>query len=522
MKLFICAFLLACSIAAAAQQSKPEKQELSGPAPELKTQKGWLNTDKPLSLSDLKGKIVLLDFWTYGCINCIHVIPDLKRLEDKYKKEMVLIGVHSGLFTNEKDTENIHHIILRYGLEHPIVNDADHRIWKAYKVRVYPTQVVIDPNGDVVAKTTGEGQLGLLNKIIGETAAKFRASGTLNEKPLTFALERDKHTDGPLAFPGKVLADAKSNRLFIADTGHNRIVVADLEGNLIEIIGSGRAGRADGDFGTANFYRPQGLAIDGDMLYVADTSNQLIRRVDLATKKVETVAGNGFQGRDASGGRSAATTMLNSPWDLLIVGRQLFIAMAGNHQIWVLYLDHKLIGPFVGTGAEGRKDGPFETATFAQPSGLAYDGINLYVADPESNRIRALDLKAKTVKTLPNTDVDPELQTDELIQPDRLQHPAGIVVSGKNLLIADTYNHQIKQVNPAKGFVKTLFGDGKYGPTDGKKVRFYEPGGISVAGEKVYVADTNNHSIRVIDLNGKEVRTLTINGLQKPILKSEN
>lgn len=515
MKLFICAFLLACSIAAAAQPSK-----LRGPAPELKGQKGWLNTDNPLLLSDLKGKIVLLDFWTYGCINCIHVIPDLKRLEEKYKKELVMIGVHSGLFTNEKDTENIRHIILRYGLEHPIVNDADLKIWKAYKVRAYPTQVVIDPNGDVVAATVGEGQLGLLNKIIGETAAKFRASGTLNEKPMTFALERDKHTDGPLAFPGKVLADAKSNRLFVADTGHNRIVVTDLEGKLIEIVGSGQAGRQDGDFETANFYRPQGLAIEGDMLYVADTSNQLIRRIDLAAKKVVTVAGNGFQGRQESGG-PAATTMLNSPWDLLIVGRQLFIAMAGNHQVWMMDLDKKMIGPFVGTGAEGRKDGTFETATFAQPSGLAYDGNNLYVADPESNRIRALDLEERTVRTLPNTDVDPELETDELIQPDRLQHPAGIAMSEKYLLIADTYNHQIKQVNPTKGFVKTLFGDGKYGPSDGKKVRFYEPGGISVAGEKLFVADTNNHSIRVIDLNGKEVRTLTITGLQKPILKSK-
>jgi DNA-binding beta-propeller fold protein YncE len=214
--------------------------------------------------------------------------------------------------------------------------------------------------------------------------------------------------------------------------------------------------------------------------------------------------------------------MLNSPWDLLIVGQQLFIAMAGNHQVWVMDLDKKTLEPFVGTGYEGRKDGTFETATFAQPSGLAYDGKNLYVADPESNRIRALDLTARTVRTLPNTDVDPELQTDALIQPDRLQHPAGLAVWGKYLLIADTYNHQIKQVNPAKGFVKTLLGDGKYGPLDGKKIRFYEPGGISAAGEKLYVADTNNHSIRVIDLNGKEVRTLTIPGLRRPILKSEN
>lgn len=509
---------MACSLAAVAQ---PAKQELSAPAPELKVQKGWLNTDKPFSLSELKGKIVLLDFWTYGCINCIHVIPDLKKLEEKYKKELVLIGIHSGLFTNEKDTENIRHIILRYGLEHPIVNDADFTIWKAYKVKMYPTQVVIDPNGDVVATTTGEGQLGLLDRIIGETGAKFRASGILNEKPIKFALERDKHTDGPLAFPGKVLADAKSNRLFIADTGHNRIVVTDLDGKLIDIIGSGQPGRSDGDFGAARFYRPQGLAIDGDVLYVADTSNQTIRSIDLAARKVETIAGNGLQGRQGAGG-PAATAMLNSPWDLLIVGRQLFIAMAGNHQVWMMNLDKRSIQPFAGSGYEGRKDGTFESATFAQPSGLAYDGKYLFVADPESNRIRALGLSTRTVTTLPNTDIDPELQTAESAPPERLQHPAGIAMSSKGLLIADTYNHQIKQVNPAKDFVKTLFGDGKYGPAEGKKVRFYEPGGISAAGEKVYVADTNNHSIRVIDLKEKQVRTLTITGLQRPPGKAGN
>jgi len=327
MKLTLLVLLIAFVLNAAGQS--PRTEELSGPAPELKGHKGWLNTGKPLTLAELKGKVVLLDFWTYGCINCIHVIPDLKKLESKYKNEIVMIGVHTGLFTNEKDLENIRHIILRYGLEHPIVNDADHVIWNAYKAKMYPTQVVVDPNGDVVGTTRGEGQLGLLDKMIGETAAKFRAAGKLNEKPITFPLERDKFTDGPLAFPGKVLADAGSNRLFIADTGHNRIVVTDLDGKLIDVIGNGKPDRTDGEFATASFYRPQGLALDGNMLYVADTSNQLIRRIDLINRKVETIAGTGVQRRQETAG-PAATTTLNSPWDLLVIGKQLLIAMAGN------------------------------------------------------------------------------------------------------------------------------------------------------------------------------------------------
>src|SRR3712207_3570738 len=121
-------------------------------APELEGGRGWLNTDAPLSLAALRGKVVLLDFWTYGCVNCMHVIPDLKRLEEKYRKQLVVIGVHSAKFENEKETENIRRIVLRYGLEHPVVNDADFRIWKSYAVRAWPTQVLIDPADYVVGQ----------------------------------------------------------------------------------------------------------------------------------------------------------------------------------------------------------------------------------------------------------------------------------------------------------------------------------------------------------------------------------
>lgn len=519
MRTLLFLLLLSCSLAAFSQHSNREKEELSGPAPELKGHKGWLNADKPLTIADLKGKIVLLDFWTYGCINCIHVIPDLKKLEERYKNELVVIGVHTGLFNNEKDIENIRHIILRYELEHPVVNDPDFRIWNAYKVKAYPTQVVIDPDGNVVGTTISEGQLGVLDRMISQTADKFRSAEKLNERHLVFALERDKFTDGPLAFPGKVLADAASNRLFIADTGHNRIVITELGGKLIGTVGSGEAGRRDGNYTSATFYRPQGMALDGDLLYVADTANHTIRRIDLKQGKVDTVAGTGVMGRPETGGL-ALSTMLSSPWDLAIVGKQLFIAMAGSHQLWLLDHEQKTIEPFAGTGYEGRKDGTLETATFAQPSALAYDGKNLYVADPESNRIRAIDLKEKTVRTLPNTDIDPEIVTPESTPPERLQHPAGLAIAGKFLLIADTYNHKLKQINPAKGFVNTLNGNSKYGLVDGKNARFYEPGGISVSGNALYIADTNNHSIRVANLSGKEVRTLTISGLQPPNSRS--
>ena len=489
------------------------KKQAKVRAPELTGGKGWLNTDKPLSIAGLKGKVVLLDFWTYGCINCIHIIPDLKKLEAKYQKELVVIGVHSAKFDNEKGTDNIRQIVLRYGIEHPIVNDADFKIWEAYAIKAWPGLVVIDPNGYVIKTLFGEGHLEELDQTIGETSAEFRKKGELNEQPLKFALERAKVGDLPLAFPGKVLADAKSKRLFISDSNHNRVVITDFTGKLLETIGSGRAAKDDGDFASVSFNRPQGLALDGDFLYVADTENHLIRRVDLKNKRVETTAGTGIlQDFDGSGGE-ALKTAINSPWDLTMVGKTLYIAMAGSHQIWRMDLTKNMVEPYAGTRAEARYDAKIGEAAFAQPSGIVSDGKNLFVADSESNIIRKIDFQTEEVETLVGGDLfrfgDKDGTGDDVL----LQHPLGIALYNGKLLIADTYNHKIKTLDPEKQTVETFLGTGKSGQTDGANPTFYEPGGLSIADGKIFIADTNNHAIRVADLKTKAVSTLKIEGL---------
>lgn len=485
-------------------------------APELTGGHGWLNTDEPLSLRRLRGKIVLLDFWTYGCVNCIHIIPDLKKLEAKYGNELVVIGVHSAKFDNEKETANIRNIILRYGIEHPVVNDSDFNIWQAYAVRAWPTRVLIDPDGYVVAKVSGEGRYDYFDTAIGELADKFRKSGKLDETPLKFALEKAKVGSLPLSFPGKVLADAASERLFISDTDHNRIVVTDLRGKLIDTIGNGVRSAKDGQYEDAGFDQPQGLAFDGRHLYVADTGNHLIRSVDTREKTVRTIAGTGsLEGFNGFGGK-ALETSLRSPWDVEIVGQYLYIAMAGSHQIWRYRIKTGMIDPYAGTRAESRRDGPVKRANFAQPSGLAAIGSDLYVADSESNIIRRIDLAKGEVTTLAGGDLfefgDVDGEGDEV----RLQHPLGIDAYGKWLLIADTYNDKIKLLDPAKRTVETFVGSGQEGQTDGLLASFYEPGGLSVAGGMLYVADTNNHAIRVVDLKTKAVSTLKITGLDPP------
>jgi DNA-binding beta-propeller fold protein YncE len=558
-----CCLLLAAAVGARAQDNQEKgvddvtaRREGRVRAPELEGGRGWLNTDRPLSIAGLRGKVVLLDFWTYGCINCMHVIPDLRRLEEKYAKELVVIGVHSAKFENEKETENIRRIILRYQIEHPVVNDADFRIWHAYAVNAWPTLVLIDPDGYVVGQAAGEGNYDVLDKVIGQLVEDARKRGTINEQPLKLALERAKVGDLPLAFPGKILADEKGDRLFVADSNHNRVVVTRLDGTLLDTIGSGERGARDGAFNQASFYRPQGLALGGDALYVADTENHLIRRVDLKARTVETIAGTGKQLLDLSvRGGPARSTPISSPWDLAVVGRALYIAMAGPHQIWRLDLDKQQLSVFAGTGREAREDGPRDEAGFAQPSGLATDGRVLYVADAESNTVRAVslegaeraelktddskagDAKAGGVKTdaatLLNASLSSSLPADEvqtLAGGDlfdfgdrdgagddvRLQHPLGLALHEGRLFIADTYNHKIKVLDPRARTVKTFAGTGRPGQADGLQPSFYEPGGIAVARGRLYVADTDNHAVRVVDLSTKQTATLVIRGLEPP------
>lgn len=517
MRILLSLFLIILSgIFAMAQQGKVR-------APELNGGKSWLNTEKPLSLQALRGKVVILDFWTYGCINCIHIIPDLKRLEAKYPDQLVVIGVHSAKFENEGETENIRKIILRYELEHPVVNDANFKIWDQYAVRAYPTLVVIDPNGYVIGDFVGEGHAQKIENLVSATVEEFRKKGQLDEKPLKFALERAKVGNLPLAFPGKVLADEKSNRLFIADSNHNRIVITDLQGKLIGTIGNGGAGLVDGNYQTASFNRPQGLALDGENLYVADTENHAVRRVNLLTGQVETIAGNGKQakavrldGKWQYVGGEAKNTELSSPWDLVKAGNSLYIAMAGNHQIWKLDFDTQKVAPYAGSGAEARYDAQIDEAGFAQPSGIASDGKKLWIADSESNIIREIDLQKETVETLVGGDLyefgDKDGEGDDV----RLQHPLGVVINNGNILIADTYNHKIKQLDTQMRTVGTFLGNGKPGQVDGNAPKFYEPGGLSIAGNKLFVADTNNHAVRVVDLQTRQVSTLKIEGLSSP------
>ncbi len=493
-------------------------------APQLESPLGWLNTDRPLRVGrELHGQVVLLDFWTYCCINCIHILPDLKYLERKYaNRPFVVIGVHSAKFTNEASRQTIRAAIHRYEIEHPVIVDDRMKIWQAYGARSWPTYVLIDPEGYVALHTAGEGQRETLDRAIGEVMEHHEAQETLADGPLTVRRDGLVEPATGLAFPGKVLADADGQRVFIADSNHNRIVVTgwpDKRGrcDLIQVVGSGAIGRDDGPAESASFDHPQGMAVSGDTLYVADTENHLIRAVDLNTWQVSTAVGTGEMGYDRAGGAMGVQQAISTPWDVCMEGGTLYVAMAGLHQIWRIEMPIGFARAFAGTGRENIVDGPTESAALSQPSGVCLLGGKLYFADSEVSAVRGIDLASEQVFTIIGQGLFVFGDKDGKHPAARLQHPLGVTPWGDKLLVADTYNHKIKVVDPAERSATALYGTGQpCTATPDGGLGLFEPGGLNVAGDTLFIADTNNHRIVMVDLKTHRWVELSVNGLSRP------
>ncbi len=440
------------------------------------------------------------------------MLPQLGKVERQFPDALVIIGVHSAKFPAERAGGSLRSAIQRYDIEHPVINDINFDIWAEYAIRAWPTLIFIDPEGRVIGQHEGEIDAGSLAATVQRLIEHYDKEGIISRASIP-GIARMARPSGALAFPGKVLADAAGNRLFIADSGHNRIVVTRLDGAEPWMIGSGQPGLADGDAATAQFNHPQGMALAGDILYLADTRNHVIRRVDLASRQVETIAGTGEPGMSYASAGSARTIDLRSPWDVLLQGDTLYIAMAGMHQIWALDINESWLRPYAGDGREGLRDGRLETAWLAQPSGIDTDGTRLYVADSETSAIRTADLPPRDlVQTIVGIGLFEFGDVDGTGNQVRLQHPLGLAVGDGVVYVADSYNHKIKRLYPTERRCETWLGDGTPGDRDGVReaARFHEPGGVSLAGDRLYIADTNNHAIRVAELETGRVTTLRI------------
>lgn len=464
----------------------------------------WFNSPAPLGLKALAGKLVILDFWTFCCINCMHIIPTLKRVEEAFPDEVVVIGVHSPKFPAERQGENVRRAIARYDIRHPVVHDPDFQLWKQYAVRAWPTLVFIGPDGHLVGQLSGEPDPDRLLEAVAQTLANCKAEGLLAPAPLDLT-PAEGSGDGRLRFPGKIkplsTRPEEPQGWAVADAGHHQIVLFDAAGRERRRFGSASAGFEDGPAGEASFRSPEGLVAGRDALYVADTGNHAIRRIDLVTGHVMTLAGTGQRGGVIDRDLPGLKAPLASPWDLALSPDEatLYIANAGTHQLLTLATATGLVEPLAGAGPEGLRDGPGLAAHLAQPSGLvlAPDGSVLWFADSETSAIRAvwLEREGNPVETLVGSGLFDFGHRNGSFADTLLQHALGLSLAPDGaLMVADSYNAALRRLDPLTGMTSDW--GNRFDCTDSLCLPLAEPAGLWCARDgTVLVSDTNNHRI---------------------------
>ncbi|MFJ5519050.1 thioredoxin-like domain-containing protein [Streptomyces griseoluteus] len=464
-------------------------------APELVGKGGWLNTgDQQYTLADLRGRIVILDFWTFCCINCLHVLDELRELEERHRDTVVVVGVHSPKFVHEAEHQAVVDAVERYGVEHPVLDDPELATWKQYAVRAWPTLVVIDPEGYVVAQHAGEGHVHAIERLVAELEAEHEAKGTLRRGDGPYVAPEPEPT--VLRFPGKALLLPSGNFLVSDTTRHQLVELAEDGESVVRRIGTGARGLTDGSAEQASFNEPQGLALlDDGSVVVADTVNHALRRLDLASGAVTTLAGTGrqwMQGAPTSG--PAREVALSSPWDVALFGGRVWIAMAGVHQLWTYDPAAGTVQVAAGTTNEGLVDGPGAEAWFAQPSGLAAAGDRLWLADSETSALRWVDPDG-AVHTAVGTGLFDFGHRDGEAGQALLQHPLGVTaLPDGSVAVADTYNHALRRYDPATGEVTTLATD------------LREPSDAVLAGDDIVVVESARHRLTRLRLPEEAVR----------------
>jgi DNA-binding beta-propeller fold protein YncE len=416
----------------------------------------------------------------------------LRKIEERFGQNVVVIGVHSGKYIAERDTGRIREATLRYDIRHPVVNDRQFRVWRSYAVRAWPTIAVVDPNGYVIGAHAGEFTAEMFEPVL-EGLSKGSRGGVTHP----FRLERPAIEPGSLRYPGKVAVDG--GRIAISDTGNHRVVLGNLESDqrmkitgIIDVLEPGHPPGAE----VSRLHSPQGLAFVGDELYVADAEKHIVAVVDLAGRTARVLSGTGEQMRTRSDRASGA---LSSPWDLCVIGDTIYVAMAGVHQIWAIDVGTGKTRVHCGTGGEDILDGPLGEALLAQPMGITTDGNRLYFADAESSAIRWADsAQGGTVGTIVGTGLFDFGDADGVGDKVRMQHQQGLALRGEELLVADSYNDALKwvaiQSRAARTWVRGL----------------NEPGGVAVGERCAYVADTNAHRIVVVNYESGAMEPLEI------------
>ncbi len=467
----------------------------------------WYNVPQPLGLKNLRGKLVILDFWASCCVNCLHVLPALKQIEAAYPEEVAVIGVHCPKFAAEQQPHVLRAAIARHDIRHPVVNDISFQLWREYAVRAWPTLVFIGPEGHVLGQMSGEPDAERLLTAVSELVEQWDTQDIL--EPSRMEVLAPERPAGALAFPGKIKPiPGEALSWALADSGHHQIVILDDTGQERARYGSGRAGLEDGPGESARFREPQGLIADAEAIYVADTGNHAIRRIALETGRVTTIAGTGDRGMVVTEAEPSLAAGLASPWDLEIEGDNLYIANAGTHQLLVLDLPGRELMPLAGNGGEELIDGDAADAQLAQPSGLALDPETriLYFADSEASAVRVLDLNDGAIETLVGEGLFEFGHENGPFPLAKLQHPLGVAVCAGEVFVADTYNDKARVLDIAARRVRDL--DDGFACADAVCVTPFQPAGIWADGpDRILLVDSGNHRVVEYRLTERQSRT---------------
>ena len=429
----------------------------------------WFNVSRPLELDDFKDRVILLDFWTYSCVSCIQALPEIKKFEERFGSKLVVIGVHSARFVNDANSSAVKKAVLKYGINFPVVNDPQLKIWNDFKIKTWPSFALINPKGNLEKIYSGPDELEQIKIDVKKLLTKYQTK--ITREPLPILLERHNRIGNVLTFPTKIEYAAnfsyKSRHLpalFIANSARNSIVVTSLTGDIIVEIGSGKDGFIDGTFEVAAFSDPRGLLFDGANLYVADSGNNALRVINFKEETVETLVGSGVRGQVIDSISEAKDANLSSPSDLEFFPNKntIAIANAGSNQILTYNLKTRTVSALA--------------SNLAQTSDLSAFGGKLYFVDALSSSLRVAD-QAGEVKTL--------LEKDS-----KLQHPQGLLVDDTGAYIVDSYNHKIRKFD---------FASKKLRDFTSSKLQLDEPEGIVAVLDRFYLVDSNNN--RVLSIN---------------------
>ncbi|MDX6325465.1 MAG: hypothetical protein QOK15_1819 [Nocardioidaceae bacterium] len=474
-------------------------------APELRG-RGWLNTGgRAYSLSDWRGRFLLLDFWSFCCINCLHVLDELRPLEEKYADELVIVGVHSPKFVHEADPDALAAAVGRYRVEHPVLDDPELLTWQAYTARAWPTLVLVDPEGYIVGQYAGEGHAHAIDALLTGLREQHLATGTLQPGESPY-VPPPVHA-GNLEFPAKAVL-LPGGTFLVADAGHHSLVELEADARtVVRRIGSGERGLTDGAAGVARFNEPNGLCLlpvevgreVGHDVVVADTVNHALRGVRLDDGSVRTLAGNGHQ---LFPGSPTADGSLSSPWDVAWWQDRVWVAMAGIHQLWTFDPRTGSAEAAGGTGNEGLLDGSLAEAWFAQTSGFAAAGDRLWIADSETSSVRFVE--DGSVHTVVGTGLFDFGFTDGPADAALLQHPLGVtLLPDGSVAVCDTYNGAVRRI--ADGVVTTL------------ATGLAEPSGAVVQGDDLVVVESAAHRLTRVPLGAVAAADGFAHRTQRPV-----